>query len=269
MSVEVKAPGATGAQPTEATSPSTPQATPPAAAARGRKGLIKLNRRVLIVVGVVLLAVAGTLAYSTYRDSLLFVSTENAQIGGTPIQVGSMNAGRVDSIVCSVGVSVHKGDVVARVALPSQIGTAQNGQPKLGFLGSGDTHVDVHAPVDGIVIGVPVAVGATVAAGQAIVQIIDPAQLWVSANIDETAIDRVRVGQSVSVHIDTLNADVPGRVEAVTPATAATFSMLPSSTSSGTFNKVTQLVPIRISLNLGTQPTLVGSSVEVKIRVQD
>jgi hypothetical protein len=30
---------------------------------------------------------------------------------------------------------------------------------------------------------------------------------------------------------------------------------------------VTQLVPVRIAVNLGSQPALVGSSVEVKIRV--
>jgi len=32
---------------------------------------------------------------------------------------------------------------------------------------------------------------------------------------------------------------------------------------------VTQLVPVRISVNLGNQPMLVGANVEVKIRVAD
>jgi multidrug resistance efflux pump len=89
----------------------------------------------------------------------------------------------------------------------------------------------------------------------------------VNANIEETSINRVRVGQEVQVHVDALNADVPGRVEAITPATAASQSILPPSNASGNFNKVTQLVPVRISVNLGSQPTLLGTSVEVKIRV--
>ncbi|MBV9354930.1 MAG: HlyD family secretion protein, partial [Chloroflexi bacterium] len=76
-------------------------------------------------------------------------------------------------------------------------------------------------------------------------------------------------GQSVTVHVDALNADVPGRVESITPATAATFSIIPTQNASGNFNKVTQLVPVRISLNLGNEPTLLGSSVEVKIKVAD
>ena len=55
----------------------------------------------------------------------------------------------------------------------------------------------------------------------------------------------------------------------VTPATANTFSLLPSSNASGNFTKVIQLVPVRISVNLGNQPLLLGANVEVKIRVID
>ena len=164
---------------------------------------------------------------------------------------------------------MHAGDVIASVALPSQVGVGQNGQPVMGFLGAGDTHVDVQAPVDGIVIAEPVAVGATVAAGQPIVSIADPSDLFVNANIEETNIGRVKVGQPVTVHVDALNADIPGKVEAITPATAEVFSVLPTTNTSGNFTKVTQLVPVRISVNLGNQPMLLGGNVEVKIRTAD
>jgi len=60
---------------------------------------------------------------------------------------------------------------------------------------------------------------------------------------------------------------VMGKVEAVTPATAGVFSILPASNTSGNFTKVTQLVPVRVSVNLGNQPLLLGANVEVKIRV--
>jgi multidrug resistance efflux pump len=125
------------------------------------------------------------------------------------------------------------------------------------------------APVDGVVIAAPVAVGSMVAAGQPIVSIVDPSQLYVTANIEETNIGRVRVGQPVTVHVDALGADIPGKVEVVTPATAGIFSILPSSNASGNFTKVTQLVPVRVSVNLGNQPLLLGANVEVKIRVGD
>lgn len=228
----------------------------------------KVARIVVPIVLVILLA-AAVFGFNAWRNSQAFVSTDNAQITGQPVQVGSMNAGRVDAVFPAIGSLVHKGDVVAQVALPSQIGTVQNGTPKMGFLGASDTRVDVAAPFDGVVIATPVAQGATVQVGQAIVTLIDPTQLWVNANVEETNISRVKAGQTVTVHVDSLGADVPGRVESVTPATAAVFSLIPTNNASGNFNKVTQLVPVRISLNLGNQPALLGTSVEVKIRVAD
>jgi multidrug resistance efflux pump len=228
-----------------------------------------LTRRFLLGAAVVVLLIVAVIGFNLWRESSMYVSTDNAQLSGQPVQVGAMNAGKVDAIMPNIGDAVHKGDVIAQVALPSQVGMGQSGQPKLGFLGAGDTHVDVQAPVDGIVIAEPVAVGATVAAGQPIVSIVDPTQLFVNANIEETNVARVKVGQPVTVHVDALGTDIPGKVEAVTPATAGTFSILPSQNTSGNFTKVTQLVPVRISVNLGNQPMLLGANVEVKIRTAD
>ena len=226
-----------------------------------------LTRRVLLPLLAVVLLVVVVVGLNAYRESQLYVSTDNAQLTGQPVQVGSMNAGQVVAIIPGIGATVHKGDVIAQVALPSQVGVGQGGQPKMGFLGAGDTRVDVQAPVDGVVIAEPLAVGSNVAAGQPIISIVDPSQLWVNANIEETNIARVKIGQPVRVHVDALGTDIPGKIEAITPATANTFSLLPSSNASGNFTKVTQLVPVRISVNLGSQPMLLGANVEVKIRV--
>jgi multidrug resistance efflux pump len=239
------------------------QSDRPAPAPRKRINL----RRLILPVGGVILVVAAVVGFNMYRDGQMYVSTDNAQLTGSPVQVGSMNAGRVQSIAPSVGATVHKGDPLAVVELPSQVGTAQNGQPKLDFLNSGDSTVTVQSPLDGVVLSVPATPGATVQAGQPLVMIVDPSQLWVNANIEETNVGRLKVGDPVSVHVDALGTDIAGRVESITPATAGTFSILPTSNTSGNFTKITQLVPVRIALNLGNQPALLGSSVEVKIKV--
>jgi multidrug resistance efflux pump len=223
----------------------------------------------LLIVGSVLLLATAFFGYSMYREGVVYVSTDNAQLAGQPVQVGSMNAGRVDAINASVGSVVRRNDVLARVALPSQTGVAQNGQPKLDFLGSADSHVEVAAPFDGVVVAVPVTLGSSVVQGQTIVAVLDPRQLWVNANVEETNVGRVKVGQQVQVHVDALNEDVVGRVQAITPATAASFSQLPTNNSSGNFTKITQLVPVRIAVNLSNRPVLLGSSAEVKIRVAE
>jgi multidrug resistance efflux pump len=226
-------------------------------------------RLLLLIVGSVLLLATAFFGYSMYREGVVYVSTDNAQLAGQPVQVGSMNAGRVDAINASVGSVVRRNDVLARVALPSQTGVAQNGQPKLDFLGSADSHVEVAAPFDGVVVAVPVTLGSSVVQGQTIVAVLDPRQLWVNANVEETNVGRVKVGQQVQVHVDALNEDVVGRVQAITPATAASFSQLPTNNSSGNFTKITQLVPVRIAVNLSNRPVLLGSSAEVKIRVAE
>src|SRR5438874_1130741 len=138
MSVEVKSPAV----------PDTNGAVKPAPApvVERRPRRVLLSRRLLLPVAGVVLLVAGFVGYSVYREGQLYVSTENAQLTGQPIQVGSMNAGRVEAVLPAIGSTVHKGDVLAQVALPSQLGVAQNGAPRMGFLGTGDTRVDVQAP---------------------------------------------------------------------------------------------------------------------------
>ena len=242
--------------------------TPPTYEAAAPQSRRKLNLRKLIIpVAAVVVVLAGVFGFNMYRQGQMYVTTDNAQLTGTPVQVGAMNAGRVRSIAPAVGATVHKGDPIAVIDLPSQVGTAQNGQPKLDFLGSGDSSITVQSPLDGVVLSVPAAPGATVQAGQALITVVDPSQMWVNANIEETNVSRLKVGDAVTVHVDALGADVAGRVESITPATASSFSLLPTSNTSGNFTKVTQLVPVRIYVNLGNQPVLLGSSAEVKIQV--
>ena len=224
-------------------------------------------RRLLLPIGGVVLVLPRFIGFSMYREGQLYVSTENAQLTGTPVQVGAMNAGRVDSIMPNIGSTVHKGDVIAPVALPSQVGIAQNGQPKMGFLGAGDStrrrpvadrrrrdRRAGHAGRDGP--GRP---------GDRDDRRPDAAVGQRQHRRDQHRRDQGRPASDRPR--GRAEPDVPGRVEAVTPATAGTFSLLPTSNTSGNFTKVTQLVPVRISVNLGNQPVLLGSPVEVKIRV--
>jgi multidrug resistance efflux pump len=235
--------------------------TPPAARRSSR-----LRRLVLPVLGATLVA-AIAVGYNIWWQNAHYVSTDNAQVGGQPVPVGSMSAGRVSSIRAVVGAAVHQGDVLAQVELPTAVRTYQNGSPDLQFLGSADTFVDVSSPINGVVISVPGAVGSSVAQGQAIVTLVDPANMFVTANVDENKVSRVQIGQLADVHLDAANEDVQGTVTQLTPATAGVFSLLPQSNTTTNFTKVSQVVPVRIGLALGNRPGLLGSSAEVKIHV--
>ena len=97
----------------------------------------------------------------------------------------------------------------------------------------------------------------------------DLTNVWLRAYIDETDLGRVKVGQSVDVHVDALGRSFPGRVVSITPASAATFSLIPPSNSSGNYTKVTQLVPIKVAVESGGAVLPLGTSVEVKIQVRE
>ncbi len=217
----------------------------------------------------IVLLVGATLGYRYLLDQRQYVSTDNALVSGALIQVGGLNAGRISSVAKDIGDAVTKDETVATITLPSSEGTTPDGTPRMTIRGTGDQQVPVRSPSDGVVVQRQGNPGDTVPVGAPILTIVEPASLWVMAQIKETDIGRVRVGQVVQVKSDALGETLPGRVLAVDRASAATFSLMPQSNASGNYTKVTQLVPVKISVDYGKRPLMLGTSVEVKIRVGD
>jgi len=230
------------------------------------------RKRLFLLVPILFIALgAGTLlGYRYWFESTYFVSTDNAAVTGDLIQVGSLNAGRIVATRVDVGRPVREGQEIAVVAMPRDIGgNAAGTAPRMGLTGTDDSLVSVYAPLNGIVAARVGQVGGTVTAGQPIYSLMDPAQVWVRANIEEANAWRVRVGQTAVIHADALNRDFWGHVDAITPAAAATFSLLPSNNASGNFTKVTQYVPIKIAVDTGGAVLPLGTSVEVRIQIRE
>ena len=76
-----------------------PEAAPPETPKR-RGGKAKL---IAIPILLFVLAVGGYFGYQYLLDQEFYVSTDNAQIAGSLIQVGAVNAGRVDAIQVDIG----------------------------------------------------------------------------------------------------------------------------------------------------------------------
>jgi len=125
------------------------------------------------------------------------------------------------------------------------------------------------APIDGIVSKKSVNVGDTVAVGQPLMAIADQQHLWVTANLKETDLTKVRIGQAVTIHVDAYpKQSFSGRVQSIAPATGATFALIPPDNATGNFTKVVQRVPVRIAIDAASDPQHVlrqGLSVEVTI----
>jgi membrane fusion protein (multidrug efflux system) len=132
-----------------------------------------------------------------------------------------------------------------------------------------ESYTLITAPIDGVVSKKSVNVGDTVQVSQPLMAIADQRHLWVTANLKETQINNVRVGQPVEIHVDAFPHRVfTGKVESVSPATGATFALIPPDNASGNFTKVVQRVPVRIAIDASSDPhseLRQGLSVEISI----
>ena len=274
----------TGQLPARVESPPRPDAAP-AAAERGQAGaaaptlqrpaaeVVRRPRRwrlLLLAPLLLLVGLAGlTLGYRYWYESTYFVMTDNAQVTGDLVQIGSLNAGRVILTPLEIGDAVRQGQEIAIVGVPQQVGTVpMGGVPVLQDTGASDARISVRSPISGVVAARLASVGSTVSAGQPIYALVDTSQIWVRANVEEGKYAQLQPGQPVEVRADALQLSFPGRVEAVSPASAATFSLLPAQNTSGNFTKVTQLVPVKISVATGGKLLPLGTSVSVRIQVR-
>lgn len=105
----------------------------------------------------------------------------------------------------------------------------------------------VLAPYSGYVGRRTLEVGQYVQAGQTITNLIKNDNKWVIANFKETQIANIHIGQLVHLKIDAIKNKVfEGRVSAISEATGAKYSMLPTDNSAGNFVKIQQRIPVRI-----------------------
>lgn len=115
-------------------------------------------------------------------------------------------------------------------------------------------HTVITAPGDGRTGARRIQEGDLVREGMQVVSVVLDRPPYVMANYKETQTGNIRVGQSVEISIDAFpGRTFRGRVESISPATGATFSLLPKDTSSGNFTKVVQRIPVRIAFDPGQE----------------
>ena len=132
----------------------------------------------------------------------------------------------------------------------------------------------VVAPCDGKLGRRTIEEGQMVNAGTTITYIIPDNQKWVIANYKETQIENLHVGQKVRMTVDALNNEVfEGTVTAISGATGAKYSLVPTDNSAGNFVKIQQRVSVRIDFtNISKEDNdrlAAGMMVVVKVERKD
>jgi multidrug resistance efflux pump len=238
-------PAPTGQQPTDGTTTAPP-----------RRPLKRSTRIALIVILIIALLAGAGFTTSYLLNARNYVSTDNAQIDGQQILINAPTAGTLLDWRIFQGAPIHQNQIVGRIKI-------QEGftQPLMA----------IRAPADGTVAidnGVP---GTYVTSGTQLAIAYDLNNIYVTARVDETDLKAVRVGQLVDIYVDAYpNAHLTGHVREIEGGAAAVFSLFPQSNNNGSnFQKVTQVIPVKIGIDDPQNLDLVpGMNVTVYIHRQ-
>lgn len=125
------------------------------------------------------------------------------------------------------------------------------------------------APSNGIIDGLFMDSGEHVLPGMRMLMMHNPEDVWVNANVKETEIRYLKVGQLVDISVDAYpDIEFTGRILKIGHAVTSEFSLLPSTNPSGNFTKVTQRLKVKIAVEQQEFLLKPGMMVEVAINVQ-
>src|SRR3984893_12846994 len=136
------------------------------------------------------------------------------------------------------------------------------------------SYCTIVAPVSGRIAQKTVQTGNRVSVGHALIAVVED-NVWILANLKETQLERVRVGQPVEIKIDALpHYRFSGRVDSLQPGTGSNFALLPPDNATGNFIKIVQRVPVKIlfdpvSIKTVREKIVPGLSTESSIAITE
>lgn len=152
----------------------------------------------------------------------------------------NLTAVQAQSAAGEANVQAAQADAeVARANVGTSEAEVKNAELQLSYC-------QVIAPVRGKISKKTVEPGQRVQPGQALMAVV-PENVWVLANLKETELERVQIGQRVEIKIDALPHETfIGSVDSIQEGSGATFSLLPPDNATGNFTKIVQRVPVKI-----------------------
>ena len=240
----------------EAPAPAAPPAAAEPVTGTPGKRPMKRSTRISLTI-IVILAVLAALGFggAYFLYSRNFVSTDNAQVDGDKVQINAPATGTLVNWGGTQGSQVTRNEVMGRVKLGSS-----GAQPQMTIKAPGNGTIAVNNAVE----------GQWVTAGTNLATAYDFNKIYVTARVDETSVADIHPGAQVDVSVDAFpGVPVTGIVSEVQGAAADQFSLFPQSNSTGNFQKVTQVIAVRVAFtNTGGVQLVPGMNVTVHIHKQ-
>ena len=209
---------------------------------------MKIAKKIIYPLLLIAVIIACSIGYYFYSTNVLYFKTDNAKITSKMYTITPVMNGKVLEWNVEAGDLVKKDQILGR-------------QEVLPYITS---------PIDGTVIKSDVVQNESVSASTALAIVADTSNLYIGVNIEETDIRKISVGQDVSINLDAYpNKTFKGKVTEIDNTTQTYFSGNQSFSTSGTYTKVTQLVPVKVSIeNDDNLPLTLGMNAIVKIKLK-
>ena len=216
------------------------------------------EKRKAVMIGLLLLMVicmAGVGIYYWYNGTY-YVYTEDAKIDGDSYKINAQMSGKLLEFSAEEGSMIEKEQIVGRQEMV--------GQPEANL----DSSI-LRSPIKGIIVKKMANTGEIISAGQVLAYVVDPSKVYITANVEETKLTKLKKGEKVDIKIDKYEGEkFTGTVESIGEASTSQFSLLPTA-SSANFTKIVQKVPVKIKLDkYGDYKLLPGINANVNIRVK-
>jgi multidrug resistance efflux pump len=220
--------------------------------APGKRKMKRSSRIAFTIIAILALLAALGFGGSYFLYSRNYVTTDNAQVDGDKIDINAPTTGTLTNWTVTQGSQVKTNQVLGRIQI-----TGSMAQPQRVIKSPGEGTVAVKNAVN----------GSYVTAGDELATAYDFNKIYVTARVDETDVAGVHNGALVDLSVDAFpGVAMTGMVEDVQGASAGSFSLFPQDNSSGNFQKVTQVIPVKIALvDTGGQQLVPGMNVTVHI----
>lgn len=214
-----------------------------------KEGKKRKGRGAMLFVLVILVLIGAGVAYYFYWQGENYLTTDNVKVSAKYYQILPPAPGKLTKYTIRKGDYVKQDEIIAKI-------------DKGGF---------VRSPIDGEVVQSNVTLNQMLSAGTVMAVIADTNDIYLQANIEETELLKIKEGQSVEIKLDAFGGkSFSGVVREIDKTTQTAISgNAMSYNTSGTYTKVTQLIPVKIVF---TEPVvlngLLGTNATVTIRLK-
>ncbi len=205
-------------------------------------------------------------AAAQFRNAQDQINVAQANLSAAQQRVGAAVAG----VAAAQGGFTSAQGKLQQASDPSQVEAAR---AQLAIAKQNQGYTRIMSPIDGYVGEKSAEVGQTVSGGETLLTLIPtgPGKIYITANYKETQVGKMRVGQEADILVDAYKGTTfHGHLISINPASQNTYALVPAQNATGNFVKVTQRIPVRISIDdaNANMPLRPGMSVEAYVKVR-